>query len=1049
MKKLLVFTGLVIALFQGHTQNTDYYDRMAYVFGNIDKTKVTTGFLKEFGIRFNNVEAYDGILDTDNLVDQSQWQSLYTSLYTMRVGSVAQNMTAPNVVYDNLTNQQDTATEDVLLAALYYNYQQYKTNAVSNGDVTVSNDQIFDVVGRNPYDSKTVFGVTPLKQRVQGDVFTFKLPSGLIYTNTSLSLSQVQIDFGDGNGYQTITLNTAKTITYTSGGAKDITVKFVYSNGPTLYSQSKIWVDYIASGGGQTQARFNGFGTDVIFDEEPITGDPYQGSSATGLVTVELAPGHTELTKPLIVVEGFDPENTFDYNSLINQIGPGGLLVDIVPGAGFNTLNQAIEDEDYDLVFVDFADSTTHIQRNAYMVEAVIEWVNGLKQTAGSTEQNVVLGMSMGGLVARYALRHMETDNDPTTNHDTKLYISHDTPHQGANVPLAYQAFVRHLVGEEISLPVLFALIDINIVDLTDFAPELEEGLALLQTSAAQQMLTYQLQGTGDNVSVNNSTMQSSFLSEYSSMGYPQQNGIRNIAIANGSECGTPLDFANNATLVNIYEKIDLPYLITNIALAVVNGISINPSRFVTSLLSTDTDLKVEFSLRGLPDRKAKQIYSGKIYIEKKILFLVDVEEDLIDRETVYSTSSMLPLDNANGGVFNLEGFADLPAELDQYIIEREFNFIPAYSSLDIGGGTEIIGARDLNKTYSPLSPPIAPKDVPFDNFFTNPLISEQHIQFTLNNGNWLLTELQDSDAFYSCVSTCSNGLGLVMIGEDQICNSDSESYYVNNIRSGLPITWSVSPPGGFTLTSNGNSATLTPNGNFTGVATLTAAIDIDTECADVIVEKQIQSGSQRPIYYDENGNEQATFTFCMLDYDGISFNTPPGVVEWEWTNNNNFAMTASNNSAQFYSPTPDSGVVTVRSRDACGWSAPTFLVINLTDCSGGGGFGNFRMAQNPVNNGNLRVIENQNNTSGIASRQASSSKSSKSNTAQSRNANDPDITFEFYDLTGLMLATWTEQHDTQNWDYDFDVTQYDNGNYFIKIIFGDIVEIYQIIIDN
>lgn len=617
---------------------------MEHIFGNIDKTKVTTGFLKEFGIRFNEVEAYDGIIDTDNLVDQTQWQSLYSSLYTMRVGTVAQNMTAPNVVFNNLDTQQGNATEDVLLAALYYNYQQYKTNAVSNGDVTVSNDQIFDVAGRNPYNTKSVFGASPLNKRLQGDTFTFKLPSGLIHTNTSLSLSQVQVNFDDGNGYQTITLNTAKSVTYTSGGEKDITVKMVYTNGPTLYSQSKIWVDYIPSGGGQTQARFNGFGNDVIFDEESITGDPYQGTSATGLVTVELAPGHTELTKPLIVVEGFDPENEFNYTRLINTANVGS--INRVINLGNNlTLNQAIEDEDYDLVFVDFEDSTTHIQRNAYMLEAVIDWVNDQKV---GNEQNVVLGMSMGGLVARYALRHMELNSE---NHDTRLYISHDSPHQGANVPLAYQAMVRHLVDEAIAIPIFFGIWDFNLAYLSNEFPDLQDGLDLLQSPAAQQMLIYQLQGTGDNVSINNNTMQSAFLAEYSNMGYPQQNGIRNIAIANGSECGTPLGFANNATLVNVYEKIDLPYFWTNIGMAVLNAAGWNPVQFISSVLSTDTDIKAEFNLRALPSKQEKKIYSGKIYVEKKILFLIDVEEDLIDRETVYSSSSMLALDNANGGI--------------------------------------------------------------------------------------------------------------------------------------------------------------------------------------------------------------------------------------------------------------------------------------------------------------------------------------------------------------------------------------------------------------
>lgn len=78
MKKLLVFTGLFIAIFYGNAQNTDYYDRMEHVFGNIDKTKVSTGFLKEFGIRFNEVEAYNGVISANNLVDKTQWQSLFS-----------------------------------------------------------------------------------------------------------------------------------------------------------------------------------------------------------------------------------------------------------------------------------------------------------------------------------------------------------------------------------------------------------------------------------------------------------------------------------------------------------------------------------------------------------------------------------------------------------------------------------------------------------------------------------------------------------------------------------------------------------------------------------------------------------------------------------------------------------------------------------------------------------------------------------------------------------------------------------------------------------
>ncbi|WP_445734251.1 hypothetical protein [Mariniflexile sp.] len=602
MRKLLIFTFFFIAFYLCNSQNTDYYNRMQHVFGNIDKTKVTTGYLKEFGIRFNEVEAYNGVISTNNLVDKTQWQSLYSSLYTMRVGTVAQNMVAPNTVFDNLKTEQANSTEDVLVAAQYYNYQQYKTNAQTNGDVTVNNDRIYDVAGRNPYDTKTIFGVAPLKKQLQGNTFTFKLPSSLIYSNSGLTISQVQVDFDNGQGYQTIALNTAQSITYTSGGEKELKVKFVYSGGPTLYSHSKIWVDYIAPQGGTT-ARFNGSGKTT----QIITGNPWQGSSTSGLVTVELAPGHTQLTKPLIVVEGFDPDNSFNYNRLINTANVGGINRVINLGSEL-TLNQAIEDEGYDLVFIDFLNSTDYIQRNAYMVEKVIAWVNTEKNKNNNpnVEENVVLGMSMGGLVARYALRDMEINQE---THDTKLYISHDVPHQGANVPLAYQAMVRHLVGEQISLPVFFSLFNVNILDITDIAPDLEDGLALLQSPAAQQMLIYQLQGTGDNVSINNSTLHDSFSTEYSNMGYPQQNGIRNIAIANGSECGTPLGFADNATILDVNEKIDLPYVISILTLGTINALSVNPLKFLSTVVSTNTDIKAQFNLKALPNLQSKNIY--------------------------------------------------------------------------------------------------------------------------------------------------------------------------------------------------------------------------------------------------------------------------------------------------------------------------------------------------------------------------------------------------------------------------------------------------------
>ena len=57
--------------------------------------------------------------------------------------------------------------------------------------------------------------------------------------------------------------------------------------------------------------------------------------------------------------------------------------------------------------------SEADIRDNARLLIKIIDWVNAEKITAGSEEPNIVLGESMGGLVARYALRTMELEGRP------------------------------------------------------------------------------------------------------------------------------------------------------------------------------------------------------------------------------------------------------------------------------------------------------------------------------------------------------------------------------------------------------------------------------------------------------------------------------------------------------------------------------------------------------------------------------------------------------------------------------------------------------------
>lgn len=56
MRHVLPCLILVCPCCFAHAQSTNYSDRINHIFGAIDKTRLTTSYLKEFIIRFNKVD---------------------------------------------------------------------------------------------------------------------------------------------------------------------------------------------------------------------------------------------------------------------------------------------------------------------------------------------------------------------------------------------------------------------------------------------------------------------------------------------------------------------------------------------------------------------------------------------------------------------------------------------------------------------------------------------------------------------------------------------------------------------------------------------------------------------------------------------------------------------------------------------------------------------------------------------------------------------------------------------------------------------------------
>lgn len=132
---------------------------------------------------------------------------------------------------------------------------------------------------------------------------------------------------------------------------------------------------------------------------------------------------------PVVIVEGIDPLNeTFpsDVYATLNTQGS----IDTIRAAGRSVW------------IVNFGDGAGAVSANAHLVTSAVEQAANY---GGLTNAPVdVVGMSMGGVIARYALAY---DEQHASGADglVRLFISGDAPQQGANVNPSVQELVLML----------------------------------------------------------------------------------------------------------------------------------------------------------------------------------------------------------------------------------------------------------------------------------------------------------------------------------------------------------------------------------------------------------------------------------------------------------------------------------------------------------------------------------------------------------------------------------------------------------------------------
>lgn len=396
---------------------------------------------------------------SDSVENKDIWFEMYTEMYN---ASYNQGLMPDATDLFNTASGYRSDTVPILMMDM--EMHKFKDSTVFNSGYYFLFDTVNHFVLDNPsrtispYSQGAVFKGANFKDQVPFADPIFKIDPALIfidsynapdYTGGNL----LKIDFGDGNGFQLF--NPASTQyyqgQYPDSGNFTITYQLTDPDGAVLkQSRSSVFVSSPRNA--------------VDFGIKP------SGINIPGLQVSVIGSNCTTMPKkPLIFLTGYDFMNDltapFWFSKYIEE----------------SQLND-VSDFGYDIYIVQYDNANDALQTNATRVVQLIEHLK-CNEYANTDEQFVVVGFSMGGLIGRWALTYMENpDNyDPDkcraeVLHNTRLFISADSPQQGVNLPLSIQHAYKNA---NIVFPAGFASSQINDLFKTN----------ALNSVAAKQML--------------------------------------------------------------------------------------------------------------------------------------------------------------------------------------------------------------------------------------------------------------------------------------------------------------------------------------------------------------------------------------------------------------------------------------------------------------------------------------------------------------------------------------------------------------------------------
>lgn len=958
-----LFKGLALLLLYAtsfsyaQTINTTYKTEINAKFAGLDKSKIPTKLLINQAIEFAELSDYSGSFTSTNFTTKGKYTGIYNTLLMSRTQSSVTGLISPTAFKNNWDNLRQA--NKIVLSGLYYKYNKFKPDAYPNFLVNnngVITDKYVNSVWQNPYIDQQVFAIALPILLYKSLSLQVTLPASLWYTNQTSTVQSIAIDFNDGLGYQSMTLGQVRTINYANPGIYEWKYKLTLTDSQILYSHSKLQIELptLSSSESSTLQLSNGTVTTQagpggpqpedcsILKNIAFTGTrQYLGVANSATLQIKYNTNNNcKIKNPLIVVEGFDSgllgvENAFGENDYFTFSRSTIRSFSSELSSSLNT---------FDIIYINFNQGRDDLKRNAYLVEDIIKWVNAQKVLANSTTPNVVIGQSMGGVIARYALRDMEVLGQP---HQTRLFVSHDAPQQGANIPLGIQYFARHMANQFIDTPVGDYQISVggnSNISISDIQN-------LLDAPGTKQLLANSID-SGFNL--NNSSF-NAFQTELRNLGYPVQ--TRNIALSNGNHCANTQEFNPSTTLFSLSGNASTTALTTLLTVLIepLTGITSLPLAYefnepglLIGMLPGSSNFAMNFSANALPSAgSSNQVYHGNMTYTKKIFSLFGWDPQITVSLTDRSYNNPVPLsyDYYPGGKYQLPFNFETPDNpLEDWItiginvyVAPSFDFIPVPSALDIGGGAATLNNADYLMKYNASTPPV--KGTPFTNFTTsfpnNANVNEPHISFNTRNGNWLAKEL-DVDATNNEIFNCSFKCADTQIsGASLIC---TPSTYTVAGGTATSFYWTVSQGSSLVTYTGANTSSiiLTPIANASGEVILSLTMG-NQQCGNVTLTKSIQIG--KPDF----------------KITGLYLTQQPGIIRVKMESNNSISLASQGISSTTWNAVTSTGstvncgtslftgtvsvnyqTITVTATNPCGTSVVTADVIDLQNGSVG-----------------------------------------------------------------------------------------------------------------